>query len=214
MIANFAKGFGFSLKQFSRHLQNFWRIYRRAQLFNYATWCMLGVFPADVWGNIVPPVTHKSGATFDGLNWDTDGQRIWTQDCVYVAPVIEQPVEPAPPAPASAPAPVAQSTPTVSPEAQVTPAEPPLPVVELGMDYPGFIPAAERPITAAVPEAATVPQAVSAAETATVPTAVNAGGGSSAPTGAPLWAWCLVIAGCASAALSAARIFPFGNSLR
>ena len=62
---------------------------------------VVGVFPASPWGNIVPPVTHKSGAEFAGLNWNADGQRIWNAGCVYV--VNAQPAL----APAPAPAPAA-----------------------------------------------------------------------------------------------------------
>lgn len=43
-----------------------------------------GVYPNEVWGNIVPPVTHPNGvATFAGLNWGADGQEIWNDGCGY-----------------------------------------------------------------------------------------------------------------------------------
>ena len=40
-----------------------------------------GVAPTPGWGNIVPPVTHPSGATFGGLNFGGDGRAIWDAGC-------------------------------------------------------------------------------------------------------------------------------------
>ncbi len=51
-----------------------------------------GVFPDDVWGNIIPVVTHPNKkATYDGLNWDEAGQAIWAAGCVYVVPAAPAP---------------------------------------------------------------------------------------------------------------------------
>ena len=41
----------------------------------------IGVAPAEAWGNIVPEVTHPSGATFAGLNFGSDGKAIWDAGC-------------------------------------------------------------------------------------------------------------------------------------
>lgn len=40
-----------------------------------------GIFPAEVWGNIVPELTHPSGATFAGLNFGEAGRAIWEEGC-------------------------------------------------------------------------------------------------------------------------------------
>jgi len=38
------------------------------------------VFPADNWGDIIPPFTG-----FAGLNWDITGQALWDNDCQVVS---------------------------------------------------------------------------------------------------------------------------------
>lgn len=48
----------------------------------------IGVAPAAVWGNIVAPVTHPSGASFAGLNWGPDGRAIWDQGCGFAGPGV------------------------------------------------------------------------------------------------------------------------------
>jgi hypothetical protein len=40
-----------------------------------------GVFPDEPWGNIVPPVTHHEGVSYDGFNWTSAGQAIWNDGC-------------------------------------------------------------------------------------------------------------------------------------
>ena len=149
----------------------------------------VGVFPAETWGNIVPPVTHPSGKQFAGLNWGDDGQRIWNAECVYTAPT---PPPPPPPPPAPAPAPVAPTTevvatPVATPEQTPTPT--PTPVDNA---YPGFIAVVDEEEADVETDAATV---VQAPEAATVPAAVNAGGGSTAPPGVPVWTLLLMLAG-------------------
>ncbi len=181
---------------------------------------VVGVFPGVTWGNIVPPVTHKSGAEFAGLNWNADGQRIWNAGCVYVVPA-----EPAL-APAPAPAPAATdfcpdldgvqwenydcNTPQPVPaEAAVSAA----PVVAVVAPSPATTAESVQPAAVTAPAAGTAPQVAAVPETATVPAAVPAGGGPGVPA-APVWVACLFILSCLSAAGSAARLVSSGASLR
>ncbi len=39
-----------------------------------------GVFPADPWGDIIPPFTYDGGS-YPGKNWTTQGQAIWNNGC-------------------------------------------------------------------------------------------------------------------------------------
>jgi hypothetical protein len=44
------------------------------------------------WGDIIPPFDIIGGGTFPGLNWDTDGQAIWNNNCnAPGAPVTNPP---------------------------------------------------------------------------------------------------------------------------
>jgi uncharacterized repeat protein (TIGR01451 family) len=43
------------------------------------------VFPADDWGDIIPPYTYNE-VSFPGYNWSTDGQAIWQNGCRPVSP--------------------------------------------------------------------------------------------------------------------------------
>lgn len=165
-----------------------------------------GVFPAEVWGNIIPVVTHPNKkATYPGLNLEDGGQAILDAGCVYVIPAA--------PAPAPAPAPAAQdfcpdldgvqwenydcNTPQAVAVDAITPAAPALVVVAAEpAAAPADVPA---PVSAAMPAVVPVP----AAET--LPTAVDAGGGSPVPHRTPVWAILIIAAGCIGAATSAVR---------
>ncbi len=57
------------------------------------------IYPADGWGDIIPPFDYPSGwrhtAHYDGMNWTSAGQAIWRNGCqVPSAPVAVQPVDP------------------------------------------------------------------------------------------------------------------------
>ncbi len=131
-----------------------------------------GVFPDDVWGNIIPPFTHTNQkATYDGLNWTEAGQSILSAGCVYVPPTPEPPPAPAPapappaavtaPPPEAAPEPIVPLPiePVVEPATLAEPASPSRPVIE------------QAPTVVAAPAAATLPQAIPAGDGTTAPTA-------------------------------------------
>ena len=67
-----------------------------------------GIYPADNWGDIIPPFTYRT-VTYPGMNWTTEGISIWTNGCN-------------PPAPTATPTPVATNTPlpTATPQATST----------------------------------------------------------------------------------------------
>jgi hypothetical protein len=67
------------------------------------------IFPADNWGDIIPPFTYKT-VNYPGMNWTADGIAIWTNGCNL-------------PAETATPTPLATSTSTATP----TPTETPTP---------------------------------------------------------------------------------------
>lgn len=121
----------------------------------------LGVYPDDVWGNIVPPFEHHNGRNFLGVNWTAAGMAIHEAACVYTPPAPPPPPPP-PPTPAPAPEPPAPEPLVVVPE--VTP--PPEPV-ETAVPLPATVDPEptgldDEPETVSVPHKATVPSSVPA----------------------------------------------------
>lgn len=130
---------------------------------------VIGVFPDEPWGSIVPPFTHPNGREFAGVNWTELGETIWGSDCIYVAS------PPEPPAPAPAPAPVPAPVLLASVDDAVEPVpEEPEPVVSVNPVEPATVlpdaptgaltddPGPSRPVTVALPTAATLPTSVPA----------------------------------------------------
>jgi hypothetical protein len=171
-----------------------------------------GVFPDDMWGNIIPVVTHPNKkATYDGLNWDAAGQAIWAAGCVYVVP--------AEPAPAAAPA-AKDFCPDLDGfqwenydcnTPQAVAAEAAVPTVDVVTAEPAPAVVAEL---APTPASAAMPAEVSVPTEQTIPTAVDAGEGSSDPADGLIWLLGLFVLSCLSAAGSAARFVSSGASLR
>lgn len=151
-----------------------------------------GVFPDAVWGNIVPVVTHPNGkATFEGLNFDVDGQAIWQAGCVYVAPAAP------PPAPGPGPAPV-----DFCPDLDGLQWEnydcntPQAPVVDTATPPP--------PAVGEAPVSAVMPAVVPVATTPTLPASIPAG--ALAPRDAPGWALLVLVLAALGAAGALARM--------
>ena len=162
-----------------------------------------GVFPADVWGNIVPVVTHPNKkATYPGLNWDAAGQAIWEAGCEYVAPITPAP------SPGPAPAPVDFcpdldglqwenydcNTPQAVTAGEAVPADV---VAAATAVVPELVP---TPVDAAMPAKVSVPTQQ------TLPAAVDAGSAPASPTGSPIWAILVLLAACIGASATAARV--------
>ncbi|HEY3290861.1 MAG TPA: hypothetical protein VGK87_12090, partial [Anaerolineae bacterium] len=70
------------------------------------------IFPADGWGDIIPPFTYKS-VNYPGMNWTAEGIAIWTNGCNMPAPT-------ATPTPAATNTPQPTSTSTATPIATET----------------------------------------------------------------------------------------------
>jgi hypothetical protein len=159
-----------------------------------------GVFPAaDVWGNIVPPVTHPNGrATFDGLNWSAVGQQIAADGCAYIEPTSS-------PEPTGTPASTPGTTEVVAggvtpaPVASETPATDDVAPAPVGITVPlpGVSQLEDPDVTVlAVPLAGTAGAPSAGME---FPSGVPAGGGALAADGQPLqsshvWLSALLIA--------------------
>jgi hypothetical protein len=87
-----------------------------------------GIFPADPWGDIIPPFTYET-VSFPGLNWTAEGAAMWANGC-NVPAATETPTPSATPA--------TTSTPTPTPVASVGPTETPTtvpPVVTVPANY-------------------------------------------------------------------------------
>jgi hypothetical protein len=121
---------------------------------------VVGVFPDEVWGNIIPPFTHTNKkATYAGLNWTAAGQAIHDADCTYTPP---------PPVPPPAPAPAPDAQPVIAPE----------PSIEPVVVAPALPAAVTEPIVQEITVVDDAPTVVAAPTTATLPMAVPAGEGS------------------------------------
>lgn len=127
---------------------------------------VVGVFPDEPWGSIVPPFSHPSGREFIGANWTELGETIWGADCIYVTPV-----PPVVPPPAPAPVPVSEPVLLDAPEGSVEPVvEAPEPLVPVNPVEPATVvpvdapdaPTPGRPVTVSLPTAATLPTSVPA----------------------------------------------------
>jgi hypothetical protein len=153
---------------------------------------VIGVFPDEPWGAIIPPFVHPSGQEYAGLNW-TGGRAIWEADCVYVPP--------APPAPSGSGGASYTSDADVSIDA---------PVVAVAETEPVVVAAAETdPVVVAAAAAAQdvpvveTPVLVTVPEQARPPLAVDAGEG---PGGHAPWSLLVLLAAVAGAVAGTCRL--------
>lgn len=70
------------------------------------------------WGDIIPSYYYGDGGYFPGLNWSTDGQAIWNNNCQYISnnpTPTPTPTDEPTPTPTDDPEPTDEPTPTPTP---------------------------------------------------------------------------------------------------